>query len=132
MTRDNEEGMRTAFTVSVDARHGTTTGVSAAERAHTIRTLADPTSGAKDFVRPGHVFALRYEPGGVLGRPGHTEATVDLARLAGRRPGGVLAELVNDDGTMMRDGQLRRFADAHGLPLISVDDLICRRMARDE
>lgn len=132
MTRDNEEGMRTAFTVSVDARQGTTTGVSAAERAHTIRALADPESGAVDFVRPGHVFPLRYEPGGVLTRPGHTEATVDLALLAGCRPVGVLAELVNDDGTMMRDAQLRRFADAHGLLLVSIEDLVRYRRERDE
>jgi 3,4-dihydroxy 2-butanone 4-phosphate synthase / GTP cyclohydrolase II len=132
MTRDNEEELRTAFTVSTDARHGTTTGVSAAERAHTLRILADPASGAAELVRPGHVFPLRYAPGGVLTRPGHTEATVDLALLAGRRPVGVLAELVNDDGTMMRGTQLRQFADDHGLRMISIEDLIEYRKTRGE
>jgi 3,4-dihydroxy 2-butanone 4-phosphate synthase/GTP cyclohydrolase II len=132
MTRDNEEELRTAFTVSTDARHGTTTGVSAAERAHTLRILADPASGAAELVRPGHVFPLRYAPGGVLTRPGHTEATVDLAILAGKRPVGVLAELVNDDGTMMRGPQLRQFADDHGLRMISIEDLIEYRKTRGE
>lgn len=128
--RDNEEELRTAFTVSTDARHGTTTGVSAAERAHTLRVLADPGCGVAELVRPGHVFPLRYAPGGVLTRPGHTEATVDLALLAGMRPVGVLAELVNDDGTMMRGAQLRQFADDHQLRLISIDDLVEYRTAR--
>lgn len=132
MTRDNEEELRTAFTVSTDARHGTTTGVSAEERAHTLRILADPAAGAAELVRPGHIFPLRYAPGGVLTRPGHTEATVDLALLAGKRPVGVLAELVNDDGTMMRGTQLRRFADDHGLRMISIEDLIEYRKTRGE
>ena len=124
MTPQNAERMRTAFTVTVDARDGVTTGISAADRAATITRLADPAATASDFVRPGHIFPLRYAEGGVLVRPGHTEAAVDLARLAGLRPAGVLAEVVNDDGTMMRLPGLREFADAHGLALISIEQLI--------
>jgi 3,4-dihydroxy 2-butanone 4-phosphate synthase/GTP cyclohydrolase II len=124
MTSQNTERMRTAFTVSVDARDGVTTGISAADRAATIARLVDPASTAADLVRPGHVFPLRYHEGGVLRRPGHTEAAVDLARLAGLPPAGVLAEVVNDDGTMARLPRLREFADAHGLALISIAQLI--------
>jgi 3,4-dihydroxy 2-butanone 4-phosphate synthase/GTP cyclohydrolase II len=124
MTTQNGERMRTAFTVTVDARDGVTTGISAADRTTTIRMLADPQAGPQDFVRPGHIFPLRYAEGGVLARPGHTEAAVDLARLAGLRPAGVLAEVVNDDGTMMRLPGLREFADTHGLALISIEQLI--------
>ena len=127
MTTQNGERMRTAFTVTVDARDGVTTGISAADRTTTIRLLADPEAGPQDFVRPGHIFPLRYAEGGVLARPGHTEAAVDLARLAGLRPAGVLAEVVNDDGTMMRLPALREFADAHGLALISIEQLIEHR-----
>jgi 3,4-dihydroxy 2-butanone 4-phosphate synthase/GTP cyclohydrolase II len=124
MTTQNGERMRTAFTVTVDARDGVTTGISAADRAATILRLADPQSTAQDFVKPGHIFPLRYAEGGVLARPGHTEAGVDLARLAGLRPVGVLAEIVHDDGTMMRLPALREFADAHGFALISIEQLI--------
>jgi 3,4-dihydroxy 2-butanone 4-phosphate synthase/GTP cyclohydrolase II len=124
MTAQNGERMRTAFTVTVDARDGVTTGISAADRTTTIKLLADPGAGPGDFVKPGHIFPLRYREGGVLARPGHTEAAVDLARLAGLRPAGVLAEVVNDDGTMMRLPALREFADAHGLALISIEQLI--------
>jgi 3,4-dihydroxy 2-butanone 4-phosphate synthase/GTP cyclohydrolase II len=124
MTSQNSECMRTAFTVSVDARNGVTTGISAADRAATIARLVDPDSTAADLVRPGHVFPLRYAEGGVLRRPGHTEAAVDLARLAGLPPAGVLAEVVNDDGTMARLPELREFADAHDLALISIAQLI--------
>ena len=124
MTTQNTERMRTAFTVSVDARQGVTTGISAADRATTIKRLVDPTTTATDLVRPGHIFPLRYAEGGVLRRPGHTEAAVDLARLAGLPPAGVLAEVVNDDGTMARLPQLREFADTHGLALISIEQLI--------
>jgi 3,4-dihydroxy 2-butanone 4-phosphate synthase/GTP cyclohydrolase II len=127
MTPQNGERMRTAFTVTVDARDGVTTGISAADRTTTIRLLADPTAQASDFVKPGHIFPLRYAEGGVLARQGHTEAAVDLARLAGLRPAGVLAEVVNDDGTMMRLPALRAFADAHGLALISIEQLIEHR-----
>jgi 3,4-dihydroxy 2-butanone 4-phosphate synthase / GTP cyclohydrolase II len=124
MTSDNQEHMGTAFTISVDARDGITTGISAADRARTIRTLVDSATEPYEIVRPGHVFPLRYAEGGVLRRAGHTEAAVDLARLAGLTPAGVVAEIFNDDGTMARLPQLRAFADEHGLPLISIAQLI--------
>ena len=124
MTNDNQEHMGTAFTVSVDARDGITTGISAADRARTIRTLVDSATEPYEIVRPGHVFPLRYAEGGVLRRAGHTEAAVDLARLAGLNPAGVVAEIFNDDGTMARLPQLRAFADEHGLALISIAQLI--------
>ena len=127
MVLNNTETRRTAFTVSVDARQGTTTGVSADDRARTATALADPDAGPADFLRPGHIFPLRYRDGGVLKRAGHTEAAVDLVRLAGLSPAGVLAELNNDDGTMMRMPELQRFAREHGLPLITVADLIAYR-----
>ncbi len=131
MTAQNNERMRTAFTVSVDARDGLSTGISATDRARTVRCLADSATEPYELVRPGHVFPLRYMPGGVLRRPGHTEAAVDLARLAGLSPAGVLAEVVNDDGTMMRLPGLRKFADEHGLPLISIAQLIEYRRHRE-
>ncbi|MCP2315178.1 3,4-dihydroxy 2-butanone 4-phosphate synthase / GTP cyclohydrolase II [Nocardia amikacinitolerans] len=124
MTAVNEDPKGTAYTVSVDAAHGVSTGISAADRAHTLRLLADPRTRANDLTRPGHVFPLRAHPSGVLGRPGHTEAAVDLARLAGLRPAGVIAEVVRDDGAMARLPELREFARAHGLPIISIADLI--------
>lgn len=124
MTPENTERMRTAFAVSVDARHGITTGISARDRARTIRTLVDSATEPYELNRPGHIFPLRYAEGGVLRRPGHTEAAVDLARLAGLAPAGVLCEIVNDDGTMARLPELRRFAKEHGLALISIAQLI--------
>jgi len=124
MTPHNRERMRTAFTVSVDARDGISTGISAADRAHTVRTLVDSAAEPADLVQPGHVFPLRYRDGGVLVRPGHTEAAVDLARMAGLTPAGVIAELTRDDGSMRRGAALRDFADAHRLAMISVSDLI--------
>jgi 3,4-dihydroxy 2-butanone 4-phosphate synthase/GTP cyclohydrolase II len=124
MTPTNTERMRTAFTVSVDARDGVTTGISAADRARTVRVLADSATEPYELVRPGHIFPLRYAEGGVLRRPGHTEAAVDLARLAGLTEAGVLAEVVNDDGTMARLPSLRAFADTHQLTLISIAQLI--------
>jgi 3,4-dihydroxy 2-butanone 4-phosphate synthase / GTP cyclohydrolase II len=124
MTSDNQEHMGTAFTVSVDARNGNTTGISAADRARTIRALADSATEPYEIVRPGHVFPLRYAAGGVLRRPGHTEAAVDLARMAGLTEAGVVAEIFNDDGTMARLPELRAFADEHALALISIDQLI--------
>ena len=124
MTADNQEHMGTAFAVSVDARDGISTGISAADRARTIRTLVDSATEPYEIVRPGHIFPLRYADGGVLRRPGHTEAAVDLARLADLTPAGVVAEIFNDDGTMARLPQLRAFADEHGLPLISIEQLI--------
>ncbi|HTB56288.1 MAG TPA: bifunctional 3,4-dihydroxy-2-butanone-4-phosphate synthase/GTP cyclohydrolase II [Polyangia bacterium] len=127
MVADNDESQGTAFTVTVDYRHGTTTGISAADRAATLRALADPGSLARDFARPGHVFPLRARSGGVLQRRGHTEATVDLARAAGFAPCGVLCELVNDDGTMSRPRDLSAFAERHHLALISIADLVAYR-----
>ena len=127
MTTQNSESMGTAFTISVDARDGTTTGISAADRATTIRTLIDPEATAQHLARPGHIFPLRYTPGGVLRRTGHTEASVDLARLAGLYPAGVLCEVVNEDGTMARMPDLERFAAEHDLLIISIADLIAYR-----
>lgn len=127
MTPHNRERLRTAYTVSVDARDGVTTGISAPDRARTIRALVDSATEPYELVQPGHVFPLRYRPGGVLVRPGHTEAAVDLARLAGLTPAGAICEIVNDDGTMARAPQLREFADEHGLLMISIEDLIRHR-----
>src|SRR6204780_3303598 len=127
MTSENQEHHGTAFTISVDARDGITTGISAADRAKTIQLLASPTSSPGDLVRPGHVFPLRYAEGGVLRRRGHTEAAVDLAALAGLPPVGVVCEVIGDDGTMLRLPALREFADEHGLALISVEQLIEHR-----
>lgn len=124
MVIDNTEAQRTAFTVSVDAADGVSTGISAADRAQTVRTLVNPLARPNDVVRPGHIFPLRYREGGVLKRAGHTEAGVDLARLAGLEPAGVLAEVVNDDGTMARMPQLEKFAAEHSLHLITIADLI--------
>jgi 3,4-dihydroxy 2-butanone 4-phosphate synthase/GTP cyclohydrolase II len=124
MVEHSTEPKRTAFTISVDARDGVSTGISAADRARTIRLLADPASGPADLTRPGHLFPLRYADGGVLTRAGHTEAAVDLARLAGLRPAGAICEIVNDDGSMKRLPELTEFAAEHGLRLISIADLI--------
>ncbi|RDK05716.1 3,4-dihydroxy-2-butanone-4-phosphate synthase [Cupriavidus lacunae] len=131
MVKENTDSMRTAFTVTVDYRHGTTTGISAADRAATLRALADRTCKAADFNRPGHVFPLRARAGGVLRRPGHTEAAVDLARLAGMQPAGALAEVVNDDGTMARLPELVVFARRHGLPIVTIANLIAWRQANE-
>jgi 3,4-dihydroxy 2-butanone 4-phosphate synthase/GTP cyclohydrolase II len=127
MVAVNTDPKGTAFTVSVDVREGTTTGISAADRAATIRALIDPATRPADLQRPGHIFPLRAAPGGVLKRAGHTEAAVDLARLAGLAPAGVLCEVVNDDGTMARLPDLERFAADHQLALISIADLIAYR-----
>jgi 3,4-dihydroxy 2-butanone 4-phosphate synthase/GTP cyclohydrolase II len=125
MVAANTESQRTAFTVTVDYRHGTTTGISAADRAATIRALIDPASRPNDFNRPGHIHVLRSREGGVLKRAGHTEAAVDLARLAGLYPAGVLCELVTADGLgMAQRPELERFADEHGLIIVSIAELI--------
>ncbi|MCD4535027.1 bifunctional 3,4-dihydroxy-2-butanone-4-phosphate synthase/GTP cyclohydrolase II [Nocardioides sp. cx-169] len=124
MTPHNKDKLRTAYTISVDARDGVSTGISAADRAHTVRVLADSATEPWEITRPGHVFPLRYREGGVLVRRGHTEAAVDLATLAGLTPAGVLVEVVNDDGTMKRAPELRAFADEHDLAMISIDDLV--------
>ncbi|MFF1925023.1 bifunctional 3,4-dihydroxy-2-butanone-4-phosphate synthase/GTP cyclohydrolase II [Streptomyces sp. NPDC058221] len=129
MVDHNTESMKTAFTVSVDASaaHGVTTGISAADRATTLRMLAGGTAGPGDFVRPGHIFPLRARTGGVLVRNGHTEAAVDLARLAGLRPAGAIVEIAGEDGVMLRLPQLVPFARKHGLTIISIEDLIAYR-----
>lgn len=127
MVHESREAMGTAYTITVDAAHGVTTGISAADRARTIRTLADPDTTQEDLVRPGHIFPLRYTPGGVLRRPGHTEAAVDLARMAGREPAGVICEIVNQDGSMARLPDLEQFCKTHELLLISIADLIAHR-----
>jgi 3,4-dihydroxy 2-butanone 4-phosphate synthase/GTP cyclohydrolase II len=124
MVQVNNAPLETAFTVSVDYKHGLTTGISAEERTSTIRALANNNAGAGDFVRPGHIFPLIGKPGGVLVRSGHTEAAIDLARLAGLSPVGLLAELVNDDGTVKRLPELITFARAHKLRIVSIADLI--------
>jgi len=132
MVAVNDAPLGTAFTVSVDFRHGLTTGISAEERSITVRALANGNTGAADFVRPGHVFPLIAREGGVLMRSGHTEACVDLCRLAGLPAVGVLAELMNDSGTVMRGPQVAAFAEQHGLKTISIADLIAYRQAREK
>ncbi|MDQ1565301.1 MAG: 3,4-dihydroxy 2-butanone 4-phosphate synthase / cyclohydrolase, partial [Actinomycetota bacterium] len=134
MVADNTESQRTAFTVSVDAKTGTSTGISAADRAATIKALINRNTGPDDFNRPGHIFPLRYREGGVLKRAGHTEAGVDLSRLAGLYPAAVLCEIVNDDasGTMARLPDLEQFAAEHGLVMISIADLVRYRRQREK
>lgn len=132
MVAANDAPLGTAFTVSVDVRHGLTTGISAEERTNTVRALANGNAGPSDFVRPGHVFPLVAKDGGVLMRSGHTEACVDLCRLAGLPPVGVLAELMNDDGTVMRGPSVTAFAERHNLKQISIADLIAYRQTRDK
>ncbi len=132
MVRQNRESFRTDFQVSVDAAHGVTTGISAADRAKTIQTLASPTAVPEDLVQPGHVFPLRARPGGVLQRAGHTEAAVDLTTLAGCRPVGILCEIMNDDGTMARLPELVKFAKKHRLRICTIADLIEYRRTREK
>ncbi|OWW04154.1 3,4-dihydroxy-2-butanone 4-phosphate synthase [Rhizobium sp. R72] len=127
MVPRNTEMLKTAFTVSVDFIPETTTGISAADRAATVRALVRQDTRPNDFARPGHIFPLRAHPGGVLSRPGHTEAAVDLAKLAGLSPSGVICEVANDDGTMARLPELEKFAEKHGLHLITIEDLIAYR-----
>ena len=131
MVRDNTSPFGTAFTVSIEARGKVTTGISAADRAATIRAVADPATGPRDLLRPGHVFPLRARRGGVLKRAGQTEASVDLARLAGLVPAAAICEVMNDDGTMARVPDLVAFAGRHGLPLLTVAELIRHRLAHE-
>jgi 3,4-dihydroxy 2-butanone 4-phosphate synthase / GTP cyclohydrolase II len=128
---DNTASLGTAFCVSIEARRGVTTGISAADRATTIQVAVDPRSKPSDLARPGHTFPLRARRGGVLVRPGQTEASVDLARLAGMTPAGVICEIMNDDGTMSRLPELREFAAEHGIKIITVADLVSYRMAKE-
>jgi 3,4-dihydroxy 2-butanone 4-phosphate synthase len=124
MVESNSSRFGTAFTVSIEARHGVTTGVSAADRVTTIRTAVAEDCRPSDLARPGHVFPIRANPGGLAARRGHTEATIELMRLAGRRPAGVLCEVMNPDGTMARLPELVAFAERHGFPMVSVEDLV--------
>lgn len=132
MVRDSTDVRRTAFTISVDARQGTTTGISASDRARTIAVLLDPASTPLDLARPGHVYPLRYVEGGVLKRAGHTEAAIDLTKLAGLYPAGILAEVMNDDGTVARLPDLERFAKEHSLLLGTIADLIAYRRQHEK
>ncbi|MBK5230709.1 MAG: bifunctional 3,4-dihydroxy-2-butanone-4-phosphate synthase/GTP cyclohydrolase II [Thermoleophilia bacterium] len=132
MALKNESGFGTAFTVSIEAREGVTTGISAADRAHTIQVAVDPESSPRDLVQPGHVFPLKAKPGGVLERTGQTEAAVDLGRLAGVTPAGVICEIMNEDGTMARVGDLTTYATKHGLKMITVAQLIEYRRRHDK
>ena len=131
MTAKNESSLGTAFTVSIEAREGVTTGISAHDRARTIQVAIDPRAGAEDLRQPGHVFPLKAKDGGVLARTGHTEAGTDLARLAGVEPAAVICEILNDDGTMARVPDLEGYVERHGLRMITVADLIEYRRARD-
>jgi len=131
MVRDNTSSFGTAFTVSIEARRGVTTGISAADRARTIQVAIADDSSAADLARPGHVFPLRAKKGGVLVRAGQTEGSVDLARLAGLKPAGVICEIMNDDGTMARMPQLRKFAEKHDLKIVTIADLVAYRMRKE-
>jgi 3,4-dihydroxy 2-butanone 4-phosphate synthase/GTP cyclohydrolase II len=131
MVTDNESPYNTAFTVSIEAREGVTTGISAADRAHTILTAIDPVSDARHVISPGHVFPLRAQSGGVLVRAGQTEGSVDLARLAGLRPAGVICEIMNEDGTMARQDDLRRFCERHHILQCSISDLVAYRLQHE-
>lgn len=132
MAADNGSRYGTPFTVSIEAREGVTTGVSAADRVTTIRTAIAPDAKPSDLVRPGHVFPLRANPAGVLGRTGHTEGSVDLAVLAGLQPAAVLCELMNEDGTMMRGAAIERFARERGFPILTIAELIAWRTRNDQ
>ncbi len=130
-TSNNTSSMGTAFTISIEAKEGVTTGISAADRARTILTAVDPNSKASDLARPGHVFPLRAKRGGVLVRVGQTEASVDMARIAGLAPAAVICEIMNDDGTMSRMPELDLFAEKHGLKIVSVADLVRYRIEKE-
>jgi 3,4-dihydroxy 2-butanone 4-phosphate synthase/GTP cyclohydrolase II len=132
MVQDNTSRFSTAFTISIEAKHGVTTGISAQDRATTIRTVIDPATKPDDIARPGHVFPIRARPGGVLVRAGHTEAVVDLAKLAGLYPAGVICEVLNEDGTMARLRQLKELAAEHNMKMVSVADLITYRRRHEK
>ena len=131
MVRNNTSPHSTAMTVAVDAAYGITTGISSADRAHTIRLLSEPEASAENFVQPGHVFPLRYQDGGVLVRAGHTEGSIDLITAAGKRPAAVVCEIMNDDGTMARRPQLEEIAKKHDIPIVSIADIIAYRLSRE-
>lgn len=131
MSHVNRSPRQTAFTISIEARDGITTGISAADRAQTVRVASDPTKGANDILSPGHIFPLRAAEGGVLVRAGHTEGSVDLCRIAGLRPAAVICEIMNEDGTMARMPDLEKFSEDHNLPILTIKDLIEYRMSRE-
>ncbi len=131
MVRDNTSPFETAFTVSIEAKHGVTTGISAADRAHTIITAVADGASSNDLVSPGHIFPLRARKGGVLVRLGQTEGSVDLARLAGLKPAGVICEIMNDDGSMARMPELKVFAREHGLKICTIADLVAYRLKNE-
>ena len=131
MVRHNTSPHSTAMTVAVDAAFGITTGISSADRAHTIRLLSEPEATSDNFVQPGHVFPLRYQEGGVLVRAGHTEGSIDLVRTAGKRPAAIVCEIMNDDGTMARRPQLEKIANKHDIPIVSIADIIAYRLSRE-
>ena len=131
MVRHNTSPHSTAMTVAVDAAFGISTGISSADRAHTIRLLSETEANAENFVQPGHVFPLRYQEGGVLVRAGHTEGSIDLVRTAGKRAAAVVCEIMNDDGTMARRPQLEKIAEKHDIPIVSIADLIAYRLSRE-
>jgi len=131
MVRDNTSPFETAFTISIEAKHGVTTGISAADRAHTIVTAVADGAGTKDLVSPGHIFPLRARKGGVLVRLGQTEGSVDLARLAGMKPAGVICEIMNEDGTMARMPELKVFAKKHGIKICTIADLVAYRLKNE-
>ncbi|MXZ02532.1 MAG: bifunctional 3,4-dihydroxy-2-butanone-4-phosphate synthase/GTP cyclohydrolase II [Chloroflexi bacterium] len=131
MVRNNTSPHSTAMTVAVDAAYGITTGISSADRAHTIRLLSEPEASSENFVQPGHVFPLRYQEGGVLVRAGHTEGSIDLVRAAGKRSAAVVCEIMNDDGTMARRTQLEKIAKRHDIPIVSIADIIAYRLSRE-
>lgn len=132
MVADNSSVNQTAFTVSIEAKHGVTTGVSAADRVTTIKTACDPKSRPEDLARPGHVFPLRAREGGVLTRRGHTEGTIDLMTLAGLSPAGVLCELTNPDGTMAKTPEIIAFGQQHNMPVLTIEDMVAYRVARQK
>lgn len=132
MSSDNGSRYGTPFTISIEARDGVTTGVSAADRVTTIHAAIAPNAKPSDLVRPGHVFPLRAAPGGVLERRGHTEGSVDLSRMAGLNPAAVLCELMNPDGTMMRGDDIERFAELHGMPILTIEELVEWRSTREQ
>ncbi|AHA27658.1 3,4-dihydroxy-2-butanone-4-phosphate synthase [Candidatus Liberibacter americanus] len=131
MVSENESVHKTAFTVSVDSKSGITTGISAADRTHTIKKIADPQSSSCDFLRPGHIFPLISQSGGIINRPGHTEAAVDLCRMAGLPPVATICELVNDNGTIKKGEQVINFAKKYGLKIISIAELIAWRKIKE-
>ena len=131
MVRHNTSPHSTAMTVAVDAAYGITTGISSADRAHTIRLLSEPEATSENFVQPGHVFPLRYQEGGVLVRAGHTEGSIDLVRTAGKRTSAVVCEIMNEDGTMARRTQLESIAEKHDIPIVSIADIIAYRLSRE-